>query len=435
MRVTGSAVLLLVAAVLMISVSNAAATAAYAQTHDQQVTLSGDLQNDPVARDILEKIEKSKDWIAQLQKEIESLKQQQGLEEKRAVVLEHLNRDLKELDELWGYYTFDKRLERALNGTAAEFTDSIYDHPLKFTASKIDAGNAAMAIVIRGGGGPVEARAAFVDAAKISKVEMISVNVLYNVINGNAYYNQQTLFDADGQFNTELSGDLLRQYYQDYRADPSYLTANPLDIASWKELGKTDSHTECREDYILVYRDHTDDYICVTEYTAEMWQRHGMGNPVHREIQSAPDELSLVQLDRDRTVKKVLGINTKIQKIHEGYETQMGSIEKKYYFLFIKMNEAQREEERVVVDMLNNDEISNKNFSGQVTDIQEKYDEVKKDMNRDKIRILEIMKKNLKDDLGIFISEYEGISEIRITWDEKQNTYHATVKAKSQISS
>ncbi|KFM15922.1 hypothetical protein AAA799P11_01460, partial [Marine Group I thaumarchaeote SCGC AAA799-P11] len=41
---------------------------AYAQTMGDQTTLSGDLQNNPVAQDILKKIEQSKKWIAQIEK-------------------------------------------------------------------------------------------------------------------------------------------------------------------------------------------------------------------------------------------------------------------------------------------------------------------------------------------------------------------------------
>ena len=33
----------------------------------EQITLSGDLQNNPVAQDILKKIEKSKRWITQME--------------------------------------------------------------------------------------------------------------------------------------------------------------------------------------------------------------------------------------------------------------------------------------------------------------------------------------------------------------------------------
>ena len=54
----------------------------------EQITLSGDLQNNPVAQDILKKIEKSKRWITQMeQRNFETQERQKELEQKRAEVL------------------------------------------------------------------------------------------------------------------------------------------------------------------------------------------------------------------------------------------------------------------------------------------------------------------------------------------------------------
>ena len=62
----------------------------------EQTTLSGDLQNNPVAQDILKKIEKSKRWIAQMeQRNFEESERQKELEQKRVEVLQSLEKDLK----------------------------------------------------------------------------------------------------------------------------------------------------------------------------------------------------------------------------------------------------------------------------------------------------------------------------------------------------
>ena len=249
--------------VMLVAITLIFTNYAYAQITTEQVTLSGDLQNNPAAQDILDKIEKSKKWITQIQeRNFEVSERQRELEEKRAEVLEHLNADLKKWEDLWGYYTFDKMLERALEDSPAKHTDTIYDHPLKFTASKINAGRAALAQVIENGGGPEEARDAFANAAKITHAEMITANALFNVLNGNAYYNQQILFESDGQFNLDLSGEQLRKYYLDYRTNPGYLSANPNDTTSWEDLSETNPNTQCRDEYILIYRNHADDYVC-----------------------------------------------------------------------------------------------------------------------------------------------------------------------------
>lgn len=401
----------------------------YAQTITEQVSLSGDLKNNPIAQDILDKIEKSKKMIEKLQaKNFEASERQRELEEKRTEALEHLNADLKKWEDLWGYYTFDKMLERALENNPAKFTDTIYDHPLKFTASKINAGRAALYKVIENGGGPEDARDAFVNAAQITQSEMVSANALYNVLTGNAYYNQQVLFDPDGQFNLDLFGEQLRKYYLDYRTNPGYLLANPKDTSSWEELSETNPNTKCRDEYVLIYRYHAEDYVCVTEYTAEMWQRHGMGSSVNEEIQIIPDELTRIQMNHDRIAEKVLGINLKIQKIHENYEAQIDKMEKKHDLLFVEMEEKQKEEEKIVLYKLNTDEISVENFSTQITDIREKYSAVEKNMIKEKFQILDIMEKSLKDNLNTLISKYEHDSEIKINWNSEQNTYGVTMK-------
>ena len=401
----------------------------YAQTTPEEGSLSGNLQNNPVAQDILDKIEKSKRMIEKLQeKNFEASEKQRELEEKRTEALEHLNADLKKWEDLWGYYTFDKMLERALEDNPAKFTDTTYDHPLKFTASKINAGRAALSKVIENGGGPEEARDAFVNAAQITKVEMISANALYNVLSGNAYYNQQILFDADGQFNLDLSGEQLRKYYLDYRTNPGYLLANPKDTSSWNELSETNPNTTCRDEYVLIYQDHAEDYVCVTEYTAEMWQRHGMGSPVNKEIQIIPDGLTQIQMNRDRIAEKAFGVNLKIQKIHDTYEDQIDKMEKKHDLLFIEMEENKKEEEKIVLNKLNNDEISVDNFSTQITDIREKYNAVEKNMIKEKFQILDIMEKSLKNNLDILISKYEHDSEIKIDWNSEQNTFSAIMR-------
>jgi hypothetical protein len=101
---------------------------------------------------------------------------------------------------------------------------------------------------------------------------------MFNVKHNLAYYNQQILFNKEGQFvETPVTGEQLRKYYEDYRTNPAYLEANPDDKISWGEHGGTNPDTECREGYVVVYRFHANDYACVTMYTAEMWIRYGMG--------------------------------------------------------------------------------------------------------------------------------------------------------------
>jgi len=324
----------------------------------EQATISEDLENNPVAQDILKKIEKSKRWIAQIQqRDFEQSERQKELEQKRAEVLQILEKDLKKWEELWEYHTFDKMLERALENNPANATSTIYDHPLKFTASKINAGRDALHKVLQEGGEPKEARDAFVNAAKITRAEMLSVNILFNVLNNNAYYNQQILFGSDGNFNMELSGEQLRKYYRDYRTNPEYLQANPFDKISWKDLGKNTPATECRSGYVLVYRIHVGDYVCTTEYTAEMWIRHKMGTIVNENF-SKTQVVDIEKLEKDRTIEKVKNLNSKVQTMQIHFEKKMTDTKLKYASLFVEINDKRKDEEKQVIEKFNSNSSS-----------------------------------------------------------------------------
>ena len=398
----------------------------------EQITLSKDLENNLVAQDILKKIEKSKRWIAQIeQRNFEELERQKELEQKRAEVLQSLERDLKKWEELWGYYTFDKMLERALENSPAKDTSSIYDHPLKFTASKINAGRDALHKVLLEGGGPEEARDAFVNAAKITREEMLVANSLFNVINNNAYYNQQILFSSDGNFEDTISGQQLRKYYQDYRTNPGYLQANPFDKISWKDLGKNNPDTECRQGHVLVYRTHADDYVCTTGYTAEMWVRHKMGTVVTDTFLETKDPVDVKKFQQDRIFEKVKNLNSKIESMQKHSELKLSDTKIKYDSIFVNMETEQNEEEKKVIEKFNKSgSMSKKVFSHQIFDIREKYKQLEDTVVDEKSRILEILENQHQTNINNFVKNYESDSEMRIVW----NSQNPTFDAKSSLS-
>lgn len=398
---------------------------AFAQTSDgqtsNQVTLSGDLENNPVAQDILDEIEKSKRWIEQLQqKNFEAQERQRELEEKRAEVLKILEDDLKEWEDLWEYYTFDSMLERALENSTARFTDSIYDHPLKFTASKIHAGRDALQQVVLEGGGPREARAAFVEAAKITREEMIVANIFYNVLSGNAYYGQQVLFDSDGQFHDIVSGEQLRKYYQDYKTSPAYLTANPFDKIA-RDSTSQKKGTECRIGYVLIHRIDVGDYVCVTEQTSEMWIRHGMGE-LDSETFDAVDYMSFEKLKQDRVNEKIKNINHQLDTMYDSYEKKIDSITANYANLLIELESEQRDEEK---KMLESSSISPEYLSRSIQNVRDMYDTLKENLSQDKTRSLEILQANHKQDMDNFVSNFESIAEVEIVWNADESKYEA----------
>ena len=385
----------------------------------KQTTLSGDLQNNPIAQDILEKIEKSKRWIEKLQqKNFEETKKQKELESKRAEVLQYLENDLKKWEELWGYYTFDSMLERALENSPAKDTDSIYDHPLKFTASKISSGKIALQKVLENGGTPEEARNAFVKAAKITRAEMLSANSIYNILNNNAYYNQQILFNTDGNFDLTISGKELRKYYQDYRTNPEYLKSNPFDKISWESLGKNNPDTECRSGYVLVFRTNVDDYVCTTEYTAEMWVRHKMGAIVDESF-SEIKSIDVEKLQKDRISKKVENLNSRINTMQIHHEKKLTETKQDYESLFLKTEEQRIEEEKQAIAKYGKTDSKKIVLSKEITHIREKYSTLKDEMVDEKSRILKIMNKQYLKDMDDFAQNYKHDSEMSLLWNSE----------------
>ena len=76
----------------------------YAQTQlssEEQITLSGNLLNDPIAQDILKKIEQTKKMIEELkQKEYEQNQAKENLEMIRKLSVDRLNQKLDEWERL-----------------------------------------------------------------------------------------------------------------------------------------------------------------------------------------------------------------------------------------------------------------------------------------------------------------------------------------------
>jgi hypothetical protein len=248
---------------------------AFAQSLEsgEQVTLSGDLANNPVAQDILKKIEQTKKWIKELEaKNYATLESKKELDAKRAQALAQLNQDLNEWESLWEYYSPKNSFSRFVDKVQNPQVQGVFWDQFEFHQMKVDAGREALKKVIANGGSLSEARQAYLSAAETKRIELIEVNSMFNVNHNLAYYNQQIMFNKEGQFiETPITSEQLRKYYEDYRTNPAYLQANPQDVISWTDFGKTTPDTECKKGSVVVYRFHANDYVCVSISTAEMW--------------------------------------------------------------------------------------------------------------------------------------------------------------------
>ncbi|WP_297443638.1 hypothetical protein [Nitrosopumilus sp.] len=273
--------------------------AGHAQTVSGQTTLSDDLENNPVAQDILRKIEQTKKWIAELeQRNYENLEKQQELEEKRSQSLARLNQDLADWEKLWEYYSPYNSFDRFVDKIPDSQVQDVFWDQFEFKEQKVKAGRDAFKQVLADNGSRHAALQAYLAAAETKRIELIETNSQFNVNHKLAYYSQQILFDANGKLvDSPVTGEQLRQYYEDYRTNPEYLQANPDDALSWDDLGKTNPDTECRDGQVVVYRYHADDYVCVSVSTAEMWIRHGMGE-ITGDVQNSFDTKQITPLTK-----------------------------------------------------------------------------------------------------------------------------------------
>ncbi len=117
----------------------------------EERTYSGNLLNDPIAVEILQKIEESKRKIANLeQQNFDNIQAQKFLEDRRAVALDRLNQSLALWEEEWhefspkvAYQKFIDKMPSGIQGIYAkqfEFTESKHELGLDAKTNALDDG-------------------------------------------------------------------------------------------------------------------------------------------------------------------------------------------------------------------------------------------------------------------------------------------------------
>ena len=446
----------------------------------EQTTLSGDLSNNPVAQDILEKIEQTRQWISDLEeREYEKTKAQIELEEKRAIALERLNEDLLAWENLWANYTPRAAFERFVEDKPPQIQGVFWDQ-FEFMEMKVNAGRAALKQVIANGGSLSEARAAYHKAAETKRIELIEVNAQFNVKHNLAYYNQQLLFNSTGQLpQNPFTQSKLSEYYTDYRSNPEYLLSNPNDKHAYESTNASPD-TLCRDGYVVVHRFQQNDYACITESTAEMWERRGMGEVVnsnstiyddnslspniptnpstlckdgfivvfHNEaraygcvIESTAQqwidegtaeihELTQFIVDKDKHKKienKVFEINQEITTIYEENILEQIQLKKKYDIIYQDADEISKQEEKKVLDKYHSDKEMNKSeLSAAIIKVRENNESYKAKILEDKAKALDELKMELHKKMQQMDGEFDDDPEIKIVWNSSAEKYHAT---------
>lgn len=443
----------------------------------EQVTLSGDLANNPVAQDILKKIEQTKKWIKELEeKNYEALEAKKELEVKRAQALEKLNQDLNEWEALWEYYSPKNSFSRFVDKVEEPQVKEVFWDQFEFQQIKVDAGRDALKKVLANGGSLKEARQAYHKAAETKRIELIEVNSIFNVKHNLAYYNQQIMFNKEGQFiETPITGEQLRKYYEDYRTNPAYLQANPDDTISWEDLGKTTPNTECRKGSVVVYRFHANDYVCISMPTAEMWIRHGMGEITGNSTASNVDSVTpLTKCDEGLTVVYALEsgkyscvlqetadswiaqgiaeshdpqsyildkiqdkdvsaiiqeINQKLEEFDDDLALKQAELKDVYDKKYADaLKQSKNDEKSAIKDQSERSGMTIEDLSTKIMQIRKEYDSTQENILQEKIEALKILDDVHKENVKKFADTYEFDPYVKIVWNSELSKYDAVEK-------
>ena len=457
---------------------------AYGQTDsiytNEQITLSEDLKNNPVAQDILRKIEQTKKWIEELeQREYAELEKQNELEEKRNDALTKLNQDLADWEKLWEYYSPRNSFARFVENVSDSQTQGVFWDQFEFKEQKVQAGRDALKRVVANGGSLHDARQAYLIAAETKRIELIEANSQFNVRHNLAYYNQQILFDREGQFiDSQITGEQLRKYYEDFRTNPAYLAANPDDTVSWEELGKTNPKTECIGGEIVVYRFHANDYVCVTMSTAELWIQHGMGeitgisdnvvpsdyvqsvspitrcddgfvvvyvleskkysciieNTANTWVQDGiaefhdPDDYIIESIERKDALVKIGEINQQIKDMKILLEDQKLELTKRYDMKYDEIQQEAKASEGAVTKRFSDGNVSKEEMSKKIVEIRDDLESDKEKILREKLRDFKMLEREQEKKMIALANDYEFNPYIQVTVNSGRTGYEAVLR-------
>jgi len=270
----------------------------YAQTSpilEEQVTLSGDLLNDPVAQDLLKKIEQTKKMIEKLkQKEYQQNQAQENLQKMREISIERLNHDLNEWERIWEKHSSKNSFERFVNKKPS-YVQGVFWDQFEFKEQKVNAGRIAMNEVLMNGGTMLDAKNAYNKAAATKKIELIEMNSQFNVKHNLASFAEQQVFNSTGQIHLSAAiQEKLSKFYADYKLQPNYIMANSDDLDVSDLISNVDENTRCGDGMMRISNIISGHQTCIDESTAKKWADIGVkGLVIHgddlSEISSVSD--------------------------------------------------------------------------------------------------------------------------------------------------
>ena len=437
----------------------------YAQTQlssEEQITLSGNLLNDPIAQDILKKIEQSKKMIEELkQKEYEQNQAKENIEKVRKLSIERLNQKLDEWERLWEKQSSKNSFDRFVNKKPS-WVQGVFWDQFEFKEQKVNAGRTAMNQVLTNGGTMEDARNAYNNAASTPKIELIEMNAQFNVKHNLAYYTEQQLFNSTGQIHLSPATQVkLASFYGDYKTQPSYLMANS-DDANTSEIN---SDTQCEEGLILVSRVTSGSHSCIDESTAKKWISDGVkgiiisndvlsisqvktnpgtqceeGHQVVYHIATSEYQCVLESvakemignntaeihtlteyiLNKDKqkvTEDAIHEINLKILRINEEYDIKKKELESKYDENLENENILAKQKIQDLIQEYRTDgNITKEDVTKRISELRNTNEDITEKILQEKLDAINKLESELKDRLLETVKGYENNSNINVDW-------------------
>ena len=436
----------------------------YAQTtidSEEQTMFSDNLLNDPIAQDILKKIEQTKKLIAELeQKEYEKNQAQENLQKKRDLSVEHINQDLDEWERLWEKYSSRNAFNEFVNKKPS-YVQGVFWDQFEFKEKKVNAGRIAMNQVLTNGGTVEDAKDAYNKAAATKKIELIEMNSQFNIKHNLADRREQQTFNSTGQIHiSPVTQVKLADFYSDYKMQPSYMIANSNTVIS-----EINSSTKCNEGHVLVSRVTSESHSCIDENIAKKWINDGVngiiisdevfplskvqvnpgtecteGHQVIYDIvtseyrcvlavtanemisNNAAETHTLIDyiLNKDKlkvyedTIYKV---NQEILRINGEHDIKKKTQESKYNENLKNEDLVAKQKMREIVNEYKFGNITREDVTKQISEIRQTKDVNKERILKEKTDAADMLESELKGRISEAVKGYENNPDINVDWD------------------
>lgn len=437
----------------------------------EQITLSKDLQNNPLAQDILKKIEQAKKMIEELkQKEYEMNQAKENLEEMRDMSIKRLTQDLDEWERLWEKYS-SRNVYDSFVSQKPGYVQGVFWDQFEFKEQKVHAGRVAMSHVLLNGGTQQDAKNAYHKAAATTRIELIEVNAQFNVKHNLADYTEQQVFNSMGQIHSSpATQSKLAQFYTDYKLQPNYILANSNDKDMSKLNSEINSNTQCGDGLVLVSRVTSETFACVDELIAKKWIDNGVkgivvldGNisdevsPISNvktnpgtkcnegyqviyhiatsEYQCVLESIAkemvdnntakihtlteyVLNKDKQKTTDDLIyEINQKILQINAEYSLKKSTLESKYDDLLKDEKLQAKQEMQLIIKEYKIDKtITKEDVTKLISKIRTTSDYIKENIIKEKLDALNNLELNLKNSLSKILKGYENNPDINVDW-------------------